>query len=145
MNPDIIECELKVNMEKIMAMGISRNLDINVTVQFNTTVTEDVKLAYLCGKWNHIVEGILWNRKVPKQCKQMMYKVYFKLMFTYNAETWTLTKRNNIWTVGMIFFNYHIQGKPKRDSFKSEILREGVEFKIYWQGWRRSNYNALAM
>jgi hypothetical protein len=75
----------------------------------------------------------------------MMYKVYFKLMFTYNAETWTLTKRNNIWTVGMIFFNYHIQGKPKRDSFKSEILREGVEFKIYWQGWRRSNYNALAM
>jgi hypothetical protein len=50
LNPDIIECELKVNMEKIMAMGISRNLDINVTVQFNTTVTEDVKLAYLCGK-----------------------------------------------------------------------------------------------
>jgi hypothetical protein len=37
-------------MEKIMAMGISRNLDINVTIQFNTTVIEDIRYAYLCGK-----------------------------------------------------------------------------------------------
>jgi hypothetical protein len=39
-----------MNMEKIMAMGILRNLETNVTIQFNTTVIEDVKFVYLCGK-----------------------------------------------------------------------------------------------
>lgn len=58
-----------------------------------------------------------------------MYKVYFKLVFTYSSETWTHTKRNKTRAMG-IFFNYHIQGKIRRDSFKSEILREGIEFKI---------------
>jgi hypothetical protein len=28
------------------------------------------------------------------------------------------------------YFNYHIQGKTRRDIFKSEILREEIEFKI---------------
>jgi hypothetical protein len=34
------------------------------------------------------------NREIPKECRTTFYKICFKPVQTYNAETWTLTKRN---------------------------------------------------
>jgi hypothetical protein len=44
----------------------------------------------------------MWNRDVPNQCKTTIYEVYFKVTVTYNAKTWTLTRRNESKIQGMV-------------------------------------------
>ena len=43
----------------------------------------------------HLVKGLLRNKDVNKQCKLDIFKIYFKTILLYGAETWTRTKREN--------------------------------------------------
>jgi hypothetical protein len=36
----------------------------------------------------NIIEGMLWNRESPKQCKTTIYNAYFKLIKMHKTETW---------------------------------------------------------
>jgi hypothetical protein len=52
----------------------------------------------------------------PQQCKTTMYTLHFKLIITYNSETWTLTRRNKgkIQVRNMTFsLKYCIAGKKQ--------------------------------
>jgi hypothetical protein len=40
-----------------------------------------------------IIKGIRKKKEIPRQCKIIIYKVYFKLMLTYNAKVWILRER----------------------------------------------------
>jgi hypothetical protein len=50
------------------------------------------------------VEGILWNRKIPEQCRTAVCEVFFKLILTYNDENGTHTERNKNLNIGHEIF-----------------------------------------
>lgn len=52
------------------------------------------KIIQTVSKSYHTRKDILLDRESPTQWKTMIYDVYFKLILTYNASTFTLTKRN---------------------------------------------------
>jgi hypothetical protein len=45
------------------------------------------KASHFC----HLIKSILWNKDT--KCETTIYKVYFKKILLYGAETWTCTKK----------------------------------------------------
>jgi hypothetical protein len=45
-------------------------------------------------KFYQIMKGILADRKIMKQCKTTIFKVYSKLALSYNTKTKTIIKQN---------------------------------------------------
>jgi hypothetical protein len=58
--------------------------------------------------------------QIPKQCKAI-YKVYFKSVLIFNAEIWTLTKRNKSKIQEVMKFMRTVEEKTRRVRIRDEI------------------------
>jgi hypothetical protein len=66
------------------------------------------------------MNGILWNREIPKQCKTTIREVRFKHVLTQD----TLTKRNNSKIQAMDIVFLRSEGKTRRVRTRNEMSRE---------------------
>jgi hypothetical protein len=60
-----------------------------------------------------------------KDSKTIIYEVYFKVVLTFNTETWTLTKRNKekIQAINMKFFRSIVR-KVRMDRIRNQMFKE---------------------
>jgi hypothetical protein len=57
------------------------------------THNEINKRIQKASQFYHLIKSILWNKDIDGNCKTTVYKMHFKKMLLYGAETWTCTKR----------------------------------------------------
>ena len=73
------------------------------------------------------VRNLVWNKEIPRKCKEVMYKMYYSPILTYAAETWTMTRReeSKIQASEMRFLRSMI-GKTRRDRVRNEDVRKEI-------------------
>jgi hypothetical protein len=71
---------------------------INKNGKIQKEINERIRKA---SNFYHLVKGLIRNRDINNKCKIDTYKVYFKKILLYGAESWTCTKkktaRSRLW------------------------------------------------
>jgi hypothetical protein len=93
----------------------------------------------------HLVKGLIGNRYKNNKCKIDIYKVYFKKILLYGAESWTCTKKEKSKIQATeIKVLKEILGKTRRDKIRNDDIREQLkvddiqhdmeEIRLKWYG-----------
>jgi hypothetical protein len=87
--------------------------EINSEGKINIKINRKIKST---SEFCKIIKGIIWNRDIPKQYRTTIYQIYFKLIVTFNARMWTVTKRNKSKTQAMdMKFLRSVKGNTRWD------------------------------
>jgi hypothetical protein len=75
-----------------------------------------------------LAKGLIRNRDINNKCKIDIYKVYFKKILLYGAESWMCTKReeSKIQAMEMKFLR-EILGKTRREKIRNDDIREQLK------------------
>jgi hypothetical protein len=63
---------------------------INKNGKIQNEINERLRKA---SNFHHLVKGLIRNRDINNKCKIDIYKVYFKKILLYGAESWMCTER----------------------------------------------------
>jgi hypothetical protein len=93
---------------------------INKNEKIQNEINERIRKA---SNFHHLVKDLIRNRDINNKCKINIYKVYFKKILLYGAESWTCTKReeSKIQAMEMKFLR-KIVGKPEETKSETTTL-----------------------
>jgi hypothetical protein len=110
----------KLERKTVKEVDIFPSLDSVVTTnrKIQNEINERIKEA---SQFHHLVKGLLRNKDEKR--KLDIFKIYFKRILLYGAETWTISKReeSKIQAMEMKFlraiFKQNKQGQRKKYSY----------------------------
>jgi hypothetical protein len=101
-------------------------------VEKNSKIQNEInKRIRKASQFYNVIKSITaWNRDIDRKCKTTIYKVYFKKIPLYGAETWTFTKReeSKIQAIELKFLRA-VMGKTMRDRIRNAHIREELRME----------------